>query len=104
MRVSNKLPNVQLQVDKLESAGFRVGLQHVVHDLSHEYRTHGHTNVVIEHETGQNVGFGQALCSVDDNFDRTTGTRIAFRRAIADFYDTVGYKKAGAVLYPEGTS
>lgn len=103
MQVSQKLPNVQLQVDKLESAGFEVVLTHRPDAVQRHAPAVGETLVHIIDSGGYPVGIGNALCSKQDNFNRVTGTRIAFRRAIADFYSTVGHVKAGAVLYPEGT-
>jgi len=101
MRVSKQLPQVQKQVDLLESAGFEV---HLKHDSKCKFESEpvvGATFVYIDDAHGYPVGIGNAKCSKKDNFNRVTGTKIAFRRAIADFYDTVGHKKASAVLYPK---
>ena len=102
MRVSKTLPKVQLQVDLLESAGFDVNLKHVSYGDNRGVMCNGFSKVTITDVTGYNVGLGTSTCSKLDNFNRATGTQVAFRRAISDFYDTVGYRKAGTVLYPQG--
>lgn len=103
MQVSSKLPKVQLQVNLLESAGFKVSLKHTSYGGDcEEVSSNGFSKVFINAPDGYNVGMGTSICSKLDNFNRVTGTKVAFRRAIADFYKTVGYVKAGSVLYPEG--
>ena len=105
MRVSNKLPRVQRQVDLLEAAGFEV---HMSHDLDITGRleggaqVHGITTVIINQPevNAISLGYGIAYCSESDNFDRSVGTKVAFRRAINDFYIGVGHEKANAVLHP----
>lgn len=104
MKVSSQLPKVQLQVDLLESAGFDVNLKHTSYGDNRDTELNGFSKVLISDGTGYNVGIGVSMCSKLDNFNRVTGTQVAFRRAIADFYKTVGYQKAGSVLYPEVTA
>ena len=98
LKVSKKLPSIQRQVDALESAGFEVVLRHNTTLESKEHPAVGATLVRIFDQNGYGVGGGEAYCSTKDNFDRTTGTRIAFRRAVSDFYRVVGYEKAGKVF------
>jgi hypothetical protein len=101
LRVSKKLPSVQRQVDLLESAGFEVCMRHDSTRLSIHTNAKGASFVRIFDPTGFNVGQGDSYCSKEDNYDRVIGTRIAFRRAVADFYNLVGWKKAKEVLYPK---
>lgn len=105
MRVSNKLPKVQAQVDRLEAAGFAIHMSHnrdIVGRLEGGAQIHGTTSVLINQPdvNAGSLGYGVAHCSRSDNFDRSTGTQVAFRRAIADFYKSVGHVKANAVLHP----
>lgn len=100
MRVSNKLPDIQKKVDALESAGIEVNLVHNAL-ASAQGNSRGSTTVQFTEElTGCLVGWGRAVCSVNDNFNKVTGTQIAFRRAVSDFYDTVGHVTAGSILHP----
>lgn len=102
MKVSKRLPSVQRQVDALEAAGYEVQL---AHSTQQEAVVNGHTHIkgvstidIVDPFTGTSLGWGKSFCSLDDNFDRSTGTRIAFHRAVNDFYRTVGYEKAGEVF------
>ena len=95
MRVSSKLPGIQRQVDCLETAGFKVRLHHDSEETGHvsgvPYR--GHSAVTIERSNSDGTvtsGLGDSFCSLNDMFDRATGTRIAFGRALDDLSGLVG--------------
>lgn len=102
MRVSHSLPQVQAQVDRIEAAGYRVRLRHTPTAESGVHPAVGLTEVSINDPANPNfeLGYGRAWCSKKDAYSKVDGTKIAFRRAISDFYQQVGHVVAKKVLYP----
>lgn len=78
MQVSKKLSSIQQVIDKLEKKGYHIR-------LSHDPTRTRSTLMVIEHgryRRAKELFTGIARCTKDDQFCRSTGTRIAFNRAI----------------------
>jgi 2,3-bisphosphoglycerate-independent phosphoglycerate mutase len=93
MKVSQRLPKVQKQVDALEAAGYSVRLKHdAVRTRSSAVTIHNGDDIV--------VGLGFSTCSEADNFDKAIGTEVAFRRAVNNFYKIVGHRTVRPILNP----
>ena len=84
MQVSKKLPDIQEIVNMFEIKGLDVQLQHFIfvacgRDLN------GFTVIRLLTPDGIEVAVGRSACSLDDNFDKATGTRVAFHRLMSDY-------------------
>jgi len=101
MKVSNKLKKIQLIIDKLENAGFECDIQHQRYDDPQEHWTglkiKGYTFIIIYYASAP-VSLGVAYCSVDDEFNKATATKIAFNRAMQHLANTIGGKNVGQIV------
>lgn len=97
MRVAKELKNIQAVIDKLESKGYEVELEFLPEmegivgpvDGDVEYAFKGATFMSV-YANGEYVAEGVAACSVNDRFDKITGTVIAFRRLMTEFGNALG--------------
>lgn len=78
MQVCKNLTAIQERIDQLESAGWHIRL---IHDIDHTRST-----IMLaergQHNVTKKIFAGQARCVKQDQFCRSTGTRIAFNRMI----------------------
>ena len=78
MQVSKNLPAIQDIINKLEAQGWHIR-------LNHDPKATRTTMMVIEHghyRVAKDQFTGLARCTKSDQFCRSTGTRVAFNRAI----------------------
>ena len=105
MKVSKSLPEVQRLVDRLEQHGYKIRLSHdsdrtgvYLGESGNHLPYHGYTCISIDHETNGVHVDGGAFCSVNDQFSRAEGTRIAFDRALTEMHDWVGRDELKSIL------
>lgn len=55
----------------------------------------GMTEVLIVDEKGDELAYGAAWCSKEDNFCYKTGRLVALKRALNNFYDVNGHALSG---------
>lgn len=94
MQVSKKLPAIQQIIDQLEKKGYHIR-------LSHDPKATRSTMFVIEHgryRRAKEFYTGLARCTKDDQFCRTTGTRIAFNRALHSMSKRLGRSTVKEIL------
>jgi len=90
MRVSKKLPEIQYVVDVLEFHGFECESYHES-DFEDDFVPIRGASVftITDPETDENGELDQfggiAYCSAYDQFDKSVGTAIAFKRAYKEF-------------------
>jgi hypothetical protein len=88
MQVCKNLAAIQNRVNMLEAAGWRIRL---IHDPM-KTRTTLMLAVAQDEEAGQIFFAGQSHCVHEDQFCRSTGTRIAFDRLIHHMSAGLGRK------------
>jgi len=107
MKVVKALPVIQSQIDKLETAGFKVRLSHKPNKLgvltTDEGRTpySGLTQMTIEKEFDGGAvvtAGGRGYCAINDQFDRARGTQAAFNRAVHDMTLIMGRDNVKKIL------
>lgn len=94
MQVSKNLPAIQNVIDKLEKHGYHIR-------LNHDPKSTRSTMMVIEHgryRRAKEFYTGLARCTKDDQFCRSTGTRIAFNRAIHAMSRKIGRDAVKEIL------
>lgn len=111
MKVSSKYPAIQSLIDKLESHGFKISLNHrpCIEGVSVYYSpiigqydlfTRKFARKISTPFRGTSVmtitdpdGFkfvGESFCSVNDSFNRAEGARVAFGKAIKELHEAKG--------------
>jgi len=94
MQVSKNLPAIQKVIDKLEKKGYHIR-------LNHDPKSTRSTMLVIEHgryRRAKEFYTGLSRCVKSDQFCRSTGTRIAFNRAIHNMSKKLGRDKVKEIL------
>ena len=94
MQVSKNLPAIQQVINKLEKKGYHIR-------LCHDPKSTRSTMLVIEHgryRRAKEFYTGLARCTKDDQFCRSTGTRIAFNRALHSMSAKLGRAKVKEIL------
>jgi len=91
MRVSKRVPTgIHEVLAKFEKSNFHVNLNHDTEK--------GVTTLKIEHNENALRAVGVSHCSPRDNFDRATGTKIAFTRAMQDMRMWIGRDAVKQIL------
>lgn len=94
MQVSKNLPAIQEVINKLEKHGYHIR-------LIHDPKATRSTWMAIEHgryRRAKEFYTGLARCTKSDQFCRSTGTRIAFNRAIHAMSAKLGRSKVKELL------
>ena len=94
MQVSKNLPAIQDIINKLEANGYHIR-------LNHDPKSTRSTWMVIEHgryRRAKEFYTGLARCTKSDQFCRSTGTRIAFNRAMHAMSRKLGRNKVKEIL------
>jgi len=91
MRVAKRVPTgIQDVVNQLQDNNFHVNINH---DM--KSRT---TTLKIEHNINPLSAVGVSHCAPGDNFDRATGTKIAFTRTMSDLRAYIGREGIKTIL------
>jgi hypothetical protein len=91
MKVSKRLPiGIQDIINRFQDMNFHV-------NLNHDTKV-GVTRLKIEHNDKPIRVEGYSFCSDGDNFDRATGTKIAFGRAMRELTTWIGRDAVKAIL------
>lgn len=94
MRVSRHLPPVvQDRIDALESYGYKIRLHHDPHVegvLPNGTQYRGLTSMVATNDSNNVHVAGSSYCGLNDNFDRSVGTHVAFKRMVHGLSGTIG--------------